>query len=63
MVFSSQKTSPVVEREVCNIVEAGRKRRYYLVGTRFTLLTDQKSVSFMFDRSYQRKLKNDKIQH
>lgn len=43
-------------KKSCAIVEVIRKWRHYLAGTRFILLTDQKSISFMFDITYQGKI-------
>ena len=39
-----------------------RHWKHYLAGKHFTLVTDQKSVSFMFDAKRGGKIKNDKIQ-
>jgi transposase InsO family protein len=50
-----------VEKEAQAIVEAVRYWRYFLTGRHFTLLTDQKSVSFMFDQTHKGKIKNEKI--
>ena len=50
-----------VEKEAYAIVEAIRKWKHYLLGTHFTVITDQRSVSFMFDQSHHGKIKNDKI--
>jgi predicted aspartyl protease len=50
-----------VEKEAYAIVEALRKWRHYLVGKRFKLITDQKSVSFMFNTKHAGKIKNEKI--
>ena len=50
-----------VEKEAQAIVEAVRHWRHYLAGRRFTLLTDQRSVAFMFDNKQRGKIKNDKI--
>lgn len=38
-----------VEKEAHAIVEAVRKWRHYLLGNHFQLITDQRSVAFMFD--------------
>ena len=43
------------------VVEALRKWRYLLLGQHFTLLTDQKSVSYMLDTRHASKIKNKKI--
>jgi len=50
-----------VEKEAQAIVEAVRHWRHYLAGKRFTLLTDQRSVAFMFNNTQRGKIKNDKI--
>ncbi len=43
------------------ILEAVRKWRHYLTGKHFSLITDQKSVAYMFDTKHQTEIKNDKI--
>ncbi|XP_062909829.1 LOW QUALITY PROTEIN: uncharacterized protein LOC134349429 [Mobula hypostoma] len=50
-----------VEKEAQAIVEAIRHWRHYLTGKRFTLLTDQRSVAFMFNNQQRSKIKNDNI--
>ncbi|GCB63043.1 hypothetical protein scyTo_0000108 [Scyliorhinus torazame] len=50
-----------VEKEAQAIVEAVRYWRHYLASRRFTLLTDQRSVTFMFNNTQRGKIKNDKI--
>ena len=50
-----------VEKEAAAIVEAIRKWRHFLLGRQFRIITDQKSVSFMFDGKRKSKIKNDKI--
>ncbi|XP_054285284.1 uncharacterized protein LOC129001850 [Macrosteles quadrilineatus] len=50
-----------VEKEAYAIVESVRKWRHYLLGRHFKLITDQKSVSFMFNSKISGKIKNDKI--
>ena len=50
-----------VEKEAQAIVESVRYWRHFLTGSHFTLKTDQKSVSFMFNKQHQGKIKNDKI--
>ena len=59
---SSEQKHSAVEKEAYAIVEALRKWRHYLTGRSFTLITDQKSVSFMFNAKHAGKIKNDKIQ-
>ena len=50
-----------VEKEAYAIVESTGKWRHYLLGTHFTVVTDQQSVSFMFNQTHHGKIKNDKI--
>ena len=58
----SERHHPAVEKEACAIVEAVLKWSHYLYGRHFTLITDQRSVSFMYDRKRAKsKIKNDKI--
>ena len=52
---------PLIEKEAYAIIEVIRKWRHYLTGRQFTLITDKKAVSFMFDQSKKVKIKNDKI--
>ena len=56
----TERRHPSIEKEACAIVEAVRKWRHYLQGTHFKLITDQKSVAFMYDQ-HSSKIKNDKI--
>ena len=58
----SEKKLSSVEKEAYAIVESLRKWRHFLIGKHFRLITDQRSVSFMFDLSLRTKIKNDKIQ-
>ena len=58
----SELTHASIEKEALAIVEAVREWRRYLCGRRFTLVTDQKSVAFMFSSTSRGKIKNDKIQ-
>lgn len=57
---SEQKHSSV-EKEAYAILEAIRKWRHYLLGRHFRLITDQRSVAFMFSDRHSSKIKNDKI--
>ena len=50
-----------VEKEAQAIIESVRYWRHFLTGAHFTLRTDQRSVSYMFDKKHQGKIKNDKI--
>ena len=51
-----------VEKEAAAIVESLDHWRHYLAGRHFTLVTDQRSVSYMFDNRRRGKIKNEKIQ-
>ena len=51
-----------MEKEAQAIAEALRKWGHFLTGRHFTLLTDQRSVAFLFDSKQHGKMKNDKIQ-
>ena len=59
---SSEKNHSAVEKEAYAIVEAIRKWRHYLLGRHFKLITDQRSVAFVFDGKHKGKVKNDKIE-
>ncbi|XP_054276624.1 uncharacterized protein LOC128995632 [Macrosteles quadrilineatus] len=58
----SEKNHSSVEKEAQAIVESVKKWRHYLIGRPFLLITDQRSVSFMFDNKRFGKIKNEKIQ-
>ena len=57
---ASEKTHPPVEREACAVIEALRKWKHYLIGTHFTLVTDNEPIAFMYGK-HTKKVKNDKI--
>ena len=57
----SEVKHSAVEKEAQAIIESVRYWRHFLTCSHFTLRTDQKSVSFMFDKKHQGKIKNDKI--
>ena len=58
----SERWYPAVEKEALSIVEAVRKWNHLLSRQSFTLITDQRSVSYMFDNRKRTKIKNSKIQ-
>ena len=68
VAFMSRTFSPgecnysTVEKEATSIIEAIRKWAHYLHGCTFTLVTDQRSLAFMFDPTRRGKVKNAKIQ-
>lgn len=57
----SERRHSSVEKEAYAIVEALRKWKHYLIGRHFKLITDQRSVAFMFDVKHFGKVKNEKI--
>ena len=59
---ASERHHSSVEKEAYAIVEAIRKWRHFLVNTHFRLITDQKSVAFIYDNKQKGKVKNQKIQ-
>ena len=56
----SECRHPSVEKEATSIIEAVRKWAHYLHGRTFTLVTDQKSLAFMFYQKRKGKIKNAK---
>lgn len=60
-LHKSERGHSSIEKEAYAIVEALRKWKHFLLGRHFKLITDQKSVSFMFDEKCKSKIKNDKI--
>ena len=58
---SSELRHAAVEKEAQAIVESVCHWKHFLTGRHFTLKTDQKSVSYMFDKQHKGKIKNDKI--
>ena len=57
----SELSHSSVEKEAQAVVEAIRYWRHLLTGRHFTLITDQKSVSYMFNTKHKGKVKNEKI--
>ena len=58
----SELNRPAVEKEATAIIEAIRKCNHLLSRQHFTIVTDQRSVSFMFDNPKRTKVRNSKIQ-
>ena len=56
----TEKKHCSLEKEAYAIIEAIRKWSHLLLGRRFTIITDQRSVSFMF-ADHANKIKNEKI--
>ena len=57
---SEYKHHPV-EKEAAAIVESLREWRPFLLGKHFTVITDQKAISYMYNTKLKSKIKNDKI--
>lgn len=57
MLHVSERKQSAVEKEAHAIVEAVRKWKHYLSGRHFTLITDQKSVAFMFHAMHKSSIK------
>ena len=51
-----------VEKEAYAIAESIRYWRHYLADRHFSLVIDQRSVSYMYDVKHSSKIKNDKIE-
>ncbi|KAL0840676.1 hypothetical protein ABMA28_015872 [Loxostege sticticalis] len=58
----SEQNHSAIEKEAYAIVESLKKWRHFLIGKHFRLITDQRSVSFMFNMKHSSKIKNEKIQ-
>ena len=57
---SVQNHSPV-EKEAYAIVESLKGWRHFLLGRHFKLITDHRSVTFMYNNKHASKIKNEKI--
>ena len=57
---ASEKNYPAVEKEAAAIMESIRKWDHFLKGRHFTITTDQKSITFIFDKN-RGKIKNTKL--
>ena len=57
----SELKNPSVEKEAMSIIESVRNWRHLLAPKKFTIITDQRSVSFMFNTQQKKKIKNEKI--
>ena len=57
----SEKHRASVEKEAQAIVESIQHWRHFLLGRHFTLITDQRSVAYMYDTKTASKIKNEKI--
>ena len=59
-LLTTEQRHSDVKKEVYAIVEALGKYKHLLLGKYFTLITDQRSVSFMLEIKHISKIKNDK---
>lgn len=57
----AERRHSIVEREAAAIVEAVRKWRDLLVGRKFSIVTDQQAVSYIFNTQLSSRIKNDKL--
>ena len=57
----SESNHHPVEKEAYAIVESLRAWKHFLIGRNFKVVTDQRSVAFMYDNKRKGKIKNDKI--
>lgn len=60
-MHDSEKNHSSIEKEAYAIVESIRRWNHLLLAKSFKVITDQRSVSFMFDQKHSSKIKNDKI--
>ena len=60
-LHGSEIKHPSVEKEAGALIEAVRHWRHYLTGRHFTIMTDQQSVAYIFDKKHTNKIKNDKM--
>ena len=60
-LHGSELHASAIEKEAQAIIEAVRNWRHYLTRKHFTLKTDQKSISHIFNSRYSHKIKNDKL--
>ena len=58
---TSEQRHSSMEKEAYAVVEALRKWKHLLLGKHFTLIPDQRSVSFLLYMRYTPKIKNDKM--
>ena len=62
-LHESELHYPAVEKEATVIIKAVRKWIHFLSQHHFSLVTDQRSVSFMLNKRKRTKIKNNKIQY
>ena len=54
----TEKNYPAIEKEATAIMDAVRRWSHFLHGKHFILITDQKSIAFMFGKQKKGKIKN-----
>ena len=59
----SEQYHSSVEKEAQAIVESINHWQHFLLGRHFMLITDQRSVTYMYDTKNSSKIKNDKVLH
>lgn len=57
VLSSSERNHTAIEKEAHAVVKSVRKWRHYLVDSRFTTITDQRSVLYMFTHTHPSKVK------
>ena len=57
----SELHQSAVEKEAAAIIDAVRKWYYLLANKHFTLITDQRSVAYMFNKEHSNPIKNNKM--
>lgn len=57
----SERSQSTIEREAAAVVESIRKWQDLLIGRKFTIVTDQQAVSFIFNSKCHTRVKNDKL--
>lgn len=58
---STERSQSAIEREAAAVIEAVRKWHHLIIGRKFTIVTDQQAVSFIFNINHRSKIKNDKL--
>ena len=56
----TEKCYPAIEKEATAVIETVRKWSHFLLEKHFTLYSDERSVSLMFDGKSKGKIKNNK---
>ena len=60
-LHSCEKHYSAVEKEATAVIEAVRRWSHFLKGRHFSIITDPRAISFMFDQRNRGKIKNSKI--